>query len=118
VGNLVVGHGKRAGGPRVQQLTTGVGVDVQQALTPQCPVHVDRVTDGRDAVFAEHHSDDTGGLCIVEKRRQHTVDLAGSRCRLWRIWAVALQVVVQVRDVHQGQIMIRHDHSSRFNDPA
>ena len=119
VGDLVVGDRERAGGPRVQVLHAGLGVDVQQPLGAQRPVHVDGSARLGDAVLRQHHHGCPTRGRRVQQRRQDAVQLSRGPRRLDPGRPEALEVVVEVRDVHEGQVGVLRGHEvlGRAADP-
>ena len=89
-----------------------LGVDVQQALAAQRPVDVDRAAAAGDAVLGQRHDGRAARRAPASSSGPSTASSAG-RGRRGRgsDGAVPLEVVVEVRDVHQGQVGVaaRHD---------
>ena len=119
VGDLVVGHGERAGRPRVQVLHPGLGVNPQQARPAQRPVDVHRAARRGDAVLRQRHHGRAPRQASVEQRREHRVQGPGSGRGRRRVGAEPLEVVVEMRHVYQRQVRIvpRHDALSGPADP-
>ena len=106
----MIGHREGPGGPRVQVLHPGLGVHPQQPGIAQRPVDVDRPVYLGDPVLAEHHHRRGTCPCGLQQRRQYPVQLGrGGRGRR-PARPEALQVVVEVWDVHQGQVRVVPGH--------
>ncbi|ARX87667.1 hypothetical protein SMD44_07148 [Streptomyces alboflavus] len=77
---------------------------VQQAGAAQGAVDVDGAADPGDAVLGQ--GDDGAALCLglVQERGQCRVEVGGRLVGARVVGAEALQVVVEVREVAQGQV--------------
>ncbi len=117
VRDLVVGDGERPRRPRVEVLHAVLGVHAQQALGAQGAVDVHGAGDVGDAVLRQHHHGPLPGG--VQQRRQHAVQLGGRGGAARVAGAVALQVVVEVRQVGEGEVGVAggHDVPSGTGDP-
>src|SRR6185295_2422057 len=101
VGDLVIGDGEGGGGEGVEQAACGVARDVEQPRFPQPAVDVDGSGHVGDAVFGEHDDGRPGCADVIDQIPCHAVDLRGRGDGVGAATAVALQVVVEVRQVDQ-----------------
>jgi hypothetical protein len=107
VGDLVVGHGEGARGPRVQVLHAVLGVHLEPAPPAQQAVDVDRAGHPRDAVLADDQHGGAPGDAALGQLAGHPVDVGRRRGGLRAVGAVPLQVVVEVRQVDERQVRPR-----------
>ncbi len=84
--------------------------DAQQTLGAQRAVDVDRPVCLGDAVLGQHHHGRPARQRGVEQRRDDCVQLDRGRDGLGRGRPVALEVVVEVRHVHEGQVGVVAGH--------
>ena len=103
--HLVVGERERARRPGVQQLAAELEPDLDQPGRAQGPVDVHGIADRRDAVLRD--DDDAGAipLRLLDQLAAEAVDLLQVllQAGLFEVGAEALQVVVEVRQIAQGQ---------------
>lgn len=104
VRDLVVGDGEGPRRHRVQVLHAVLGVDLQEAGAAQRPVDVDGPVDPGDAVLGQ--GDDGASLAagVVQERGHGPVEVGGGPEGARVVGAVALEVVVEVREVAQGEV--------------
>lgn len=119
MGDLVVGDGEGAGGHRVEVLHAVLGVDLQQPGAAQGAVDVDGPVDSGDPVLGEGDDGAALGARVGQERCHGPVEV---RCRpvgAGVFGAVALEVVVEVREVAEGQVGAAggEDVPGRFDDP-
>ena len=105
VRDLVVGDGEGAGGHRVEVLHAVLGVHLQQSGAAQRPVDVDGAAHAGDAVLGQR--DD--GACPRARASSSSGARAASRSAAAAVGAgvvgaEALEVVVEVREVGEGQV--------------
>lgn len=120
MGDLVIGDGERPGGHGVQVLHSVLGVDLQEPGAPQGAVDVDGALDPGDPVLGEDHDRTALGPCLREERREDGVERGRGPEGARVAGAVALEVVVQVRDVAEGEVgaAAPEDVTGGVDDPA
>lgn len=104
VGELVVGDGEGPGGHRVQVFHAVLGVDLQEARPAQGTVDVDGAVDAGDAVFGERDDGTSLGAGVGQQRGHGPVEVGGGPVGAGVVGAEALEVVVEVRQVAEGEV--------------
>jgi hypothetical protein len=119
VRDLVVGDGEGAGGHRVEVLHAVLGVDFEESGPAQGAVDVDGAADAGDAVLGQGDDGTAFRAGVVQERGQGRVQVGGRLQGAGVVGAVALEVVVEVREVAQGQIRVPgpDDVAGRVDDP-
>ena len=119
VGELVVGDGEGAGGPRVEVLHAVLGVDVEQPGAAQGAVDVDMAPYAGDPVLGQHDNGAALGPRVGQQRGERGVHVGGGAVGAGVVGAVALEVVVEVGDVAQGEVGVAgaQDVTGGADDP-
>ena len=119
--DLMVADREGARGDRVEHLGPVLLADRQEAGVAQRPVEVHRRVDGRDAVFGQHQDAQAFGLGGSDQVARGRIEVAQRlrHRRMGRVRPVALQVVVEVRQVDERQRRpVGADHVPRgLGDP-
>src|SRR5690606_33911947 len=91
----------------------------QQAGAAQGPVDVDGAVHAGDAVLGQGDDGASLGAGVVEEGGQRGVEVGGGPQGAGVVGAVALQVVVEVREVAEGQVGVAgaHDVAGGVDDP-
>ena len=105
VGDLVVRHRERVAGAGVEHVAPELRAHAHQACLAQRAIHVHRAGDRRDAVLRNHDHVAPAALGLRDELAAHRVHLLEIllQPRVREVGSEALQVVVEVRQVHQVQ---------------
>src|SRR5271165_5479369 len=101
---LVITDREGAAGESVEHFAEGTGTNAQHARLAQHSIEQDRAVDITVAVFTHHPDSRTGRAGDIEQGSTDSIELTDQPGHVAAAGAKPLGVVIEVRQVHKGQL--------------